>query len=120
MSRKTELIPFYQACALRDGGILGPRKHGTHPPVGLKRLMPAVWSWKGTHAKGSCEPGQAGRCSHKQPTLVQWISLLRRRPRAPFSTQVSIIAGTAPWKLLTFANRPCQTETLLQPLHRPH
>src|ERR1700693_1423412 len=38
-------------------------------------LMSAVRSRKGTHAKGSCEPGQAGRCSHKQRTLVQWISL---------------------------------------------
>src|SRR5438105_14573163 len=37
--------------------------------------MPAIRGRKGTHAKGSCEPGQAGRCSHKQRTLVQWISL---------------------------------------------
>src|SRR5260370_12471875 len=37
--------------------------------------MPVARGWKGTHAKGSCEPGQAGRCSHKQRTLVQWISL---------------------------------------------
>ncbi len=50
--------------------------------------MPAVWSWKGTHAKGSCEPGQAGRCSHKQPYLVQWIRLFWRRPRAPFTNEI--------------------------------
>ena len=25
--------------------------------------------WEGSHAKGSCESGQAGRCSHKQWTL---------------------------------------------------
>src|ERR1700730_4723649 len=37
--------------------------------------MPAVRSLEGTHAKGSCEPGQGGRCSHKQRPLVQWISL---------------------------------------------
>src|SRR5438270_7708170 len=37
--------------------------------------MPAVRGREGTHAKGSCEPGQAGRCSHKQRPLVQWISL---------------------------------------------
>src|SRR5437660_11294134 len=40
--------------------------------------MPAERSWEGTHAKGSCEPGQAGRCSHKQCSLVQWISLSRK------------------------------------------
>src|SRR5438309_4951968 len=53
--------------------------------------MPVVGSWEGTHAKGSCEPGQAGRCSHKQRPLVQWISLSQQPavgtffscPRAP-------------------------------------
>src|SRR5215831_2018579 len=39
--------------------------------------MPADRHREGTHAKGSCEPGQAGRCSHKQRTLVQWTILFR-------------------------------------------
>src|SRR6516225_10636472 len=47
-------------------------------------LMPAVRSWEGTHAKGSCEPGQAGRCSHKQRTLVRWISLSRKPAAGAF------------------------------------
>src|SRR5438876_9134141 len=33
--------------------------------------MPAAVG-EGFHAKGSCEAGQAGRCSHKRRTLVQW------------------------------------------------
>ncbi len=33
---------------------------------------------EGTHAKGSCESGQAGRSSHKQQAFVQWIILFRR------------------------------------------
>src|SRR5438874_4519574 len=47
-------------------------------------LMPAVRGREGTHAKGSCEPGQAGRCSHKQRPLVQWISLSRRPAAGTF------------------------------------
>src|SRR5437763_12644115 len=49
-----------------------------------KTLMPVVGSWEGTHAKGSCEPGQAGRCSHKQRPLVQWISLSRQPAAGTF------------------------------------
>ena len=37
---------------------------------------------EGTHAKGSCEPGQTGRSSHKQRPLVQWIILFRRSAAA--------------------------------------
>src|SRR5262245_11831687 len=55
--------------------------------------MPAVRNRKGTHAKGSCEPGQAGRCSHKQRTLVQWTSLLRR-PAAGAFFRVSFVRTT--------------------------
>jgi len=47
---------------LVDGGYINARGRGR----------------EGTHAKGSCEPGQAGRCSHKQRTLVQWNLLFRQ------------------------------------------
>src|SRR5439155_21957985 len=50
----------------------------------MQTLMPVVGSWEGTHAKGSCEPGQAGRCSHKQRPLVQWISLSRKPAAGTF------------------------------------
>ena len=30
---------------------------------------------EGTHAMGLCEPGQAGRSSHKHSLFVRWISL---------------------------------------------
>ncbi len=30
---------------------------------------------EGTHAMGRCEPGQAGRSSHKHLLFVRWISL---------------------------------------------
>src|SRR2546428_5546905 len=45
---------------------------------------PASRGWEGTHAKGSCEPGRAGRCSHKQRTLVQWISLSQQLAAGAF------------------------------------
>src|SRR5436305_417403 len=38
---------------------------------------------KGTHAMGSCEPGQAGRSSHKQRLFVRWISLFCLTPPRP-------------------------------------
>src|SRR5262249_43317801 len=65
----------------------------------MQTLMPVVGSWEGTHAKGSCEPGQAGRCSHKQRPLVQWISLSRKPAagtflhRTIFDGRVSVQGG---------------------------
>src|SRR5437588_9551874 len=53
------------------------RYNRSSTPGWVPLLMPAVGNWEGTHAKGSCELGQAGRCSHKQRPLVQWISLSR-------------------------------------------
>src|SRR5207249_2038221 len=52
--------------------------------LSIVHSRPALRGWKGTHAKGSCEPGQAGRCSHKQRPLVQWISLSRRPAAGTF------------------------------------
>src|SRR5581483_10065474 len=57
--------------------------------------MPVVRSWKGTHAKGSCEPGQAGRCSHKQRTLVQWISLFEPPAAGAFFLQTPARSASA-------------------------
>src|SRR5262249_25427110 len=65
----------------------------------MQTLMPVVGSWEGTHAKGSCEPGQAGRCSHKQRPLEQWISLSRKPAagtflhRTIFDGRVSVQGG---------------------------
>src|SRR6185369_10591227 len=60
--------------------------------------MPAAVG-EGFHAKGSCEPGQAGRCSHKRRTLVQWECLF------------SISRGH-----LFFSPRPTPSEDLRRPM----
>src|SRR5216110_1500173 len=59
--------------------------------------MPAVRDWEGTQAKGTCEPGQAGRCSPKQRTLVPGSTSLGSLPRALFfpvvGSQWSVVSG---------------------------
>src|SRR5438034_10469440 len=51
--------------------------------------MSAVRSWAGTHAKGNCEPGQAGSCSHKQGLLCSGSASFSHLPRAPFPADLN-------------------------------
>jgi len=58
-------------------------KHGLEPGHVLEVLQASrkvkdPVTGRTEHAMGSCQPGQAGRSSHTQQTLVQWISLFRR------------------------------------------
>src|ERR1700722_20095289 len=48
-----------------------------------KISRPASRGWEGTHAKGSCEPGQGESSSHKRRPLVQWSILSQSSRRGP-------------------------------------
>lgn len=72
--------------------------------------MPVVGIWEGTHAKGSCEPGQAGRCSHKQRSLVQWISL---SPKTTAGAFFGLTVNTEAYTVLARRYRPQQFRDLV-------